>query len=98
MLKKLKLSVALKQICTLFDEFALILNLLKRRDEIWENVAVKICLFPNLAASESEWEYPILTLHIVVFQNATFSSTYSSFVSHIQAAFQVKLPYFEPYC
>ena len=40
----------------------------------------------NLAASEAQWEYPILTLHIAVFQNATLSSILSSFISYIQAA------------
>ena len=49
----------------------------------------------NLAASEAQWEYPILALHSAVFQNATLSSILSSFISYIQAAFHVKLPYFE---
>ena len=91
LLNKHKVSASLKKnISTLFDEFPLILNILKRGNERWENLAVRVYRFPSLAASKAQWEYPILTLHIVLlFQNVTLSSILSSFISYIQAAFHV---------
>ena len=70
----------------------------KRGDESWEYLAVRIYLFPNLAATEAQWEYLILILHIAVFQNATLTLILSCFISNIQVAFLIKLPYFEAGC
>ena len=41
-------------ISTLFDEFPLILNILKRGNKRWENLAVRVYRFQNLAASKAQ--------------------------------------------
>ena len=68
-------------------EFALILNILKGRDERWEILAASLS---KLGIFESSVGVPNFYFpHCSVFQDATLSSILSCFISYIQATFHL---------
>ena len=83
------------------------MNILKRGDERWEKLAVRVYLFPNLAAFKSQWEYPILNSHIVLFFRMQcwvqffhlLFLTYRLLSTLLEKeSLLLNLPYFEPGC